>query len=206
MMPFLVRSSTGIRPPRCWPRSPSAPAPTWRSCAVTLTRWVPWLMDPAVSAWGPRYEQAVITQAMSISEVACTADVGFRACVQRTPDPRSALNSPARRARPHGPPLDPGEFPDNHSEGYSLTGLAQLRGLPWERPIWPSWAPRPAPMTFSYRSWSAHMNSPDHSYLARLAPTVPSELGGGRPHVQFDSWLSGNSADREGIGVGGRVA
>jgi len=87
-------------------------------------------MGPAVSAWGLRYGRAVITQAMSISEVACTADVGFRACVQRTPDPRSALNSPARRARPHGPPLDPGEFPDNLSEGYSLPDLPSSGACP----------------------------------------------------------------------------
>jgi alpha/beta hydrolase fold len=46
--------------------------------------------------------------------------------------------------------------------------VIRLRGLPWERPIRPSWTPRPAPMTFSHRSWSAHMNSP----VRRLHPNV----------------------------------
>ena len=51
----------------------------------------------------------------------------------------------------------------NPPRGIDLTGLAQLRGFPWEGPIW-AMRPRPAPMTFSYRSWSAYVNSPDPPY------------------------------------------
>ena len=51
--------------------------------------------------------------------------------------------------------------------GIHLTGLAQLRGLPWEGPIWGELNPRPAPMTFSYRTRSAHMNSPEPPYEQR---------------------------------------
>jgi len=48
--------------------------------------------------------------------------------------------------------------------GIHLTGPAQLRGLRWGRSDQGKLNPRPAPMTFSYRSWSAHVNSPDRRY------------------------------------------
>lgn len=48
--------------------------------------------------------------------------------------------------------------------GIHLTGPAQLRGLRWGRSDQGKLNPRPAPMTFSYRSWSAHVNSPDSGY------------------------------------------
>jgi transposase len=44
--------------------------------------------------------------------------------------------------------------------GIHLTGVAQLRALLWEGPIFAELNQRPGPMTFSYRSCSAYVNSP----------------------------------------------
>jgi hypothetical protein len=45
--------------------------------------------------------------------------------------------------------------------GIHLTGVAELRALLWEGPIFAELNQRPGPMTFSYRSCSAYVNSPD---------------------------------------------
>lgn len=56
--PPVLITWTGIRPWRCWPRSPTAPEPAWPCYGgMTLVGWVPWLFDTLIPT--PSQEQEI---------------------------------------------------------------------------------------------------------------------------------------------------